>query len=122
MKMWKDTRQVLLHVATNKLLGVDYTLTFAAVMDLGIVKVILVLSRRWNVPAQHGDILSAYVKAEKEKDLDIYMNVPCGMQDAQDVLKQLGVDNAKRTALLLKSHFTVLSKLDDYGANCYIQS
>ena len=95
----------LVACGNKQLLGVDYTLTFAAVMDLGIVKVILVLSRRWNVPAQHGDILSAYVKAEKEKDLDIYMNVPCGMQDAQDVLKQLGVDNAKRTALLLKKSF-----------------
>ena len=37
--------------------------------QLGIVKVILVLSRRWNVPARHGDIPNAYVKAEKEKHL-----------------------------------------------------
>ena len=71
-------------------------------MELGTVKVILVLSRRWNVLARHGDVPNAYVKAEKEKDLDIYMKVPCGMQVAQDVLKQHGVNNAKQLALLLK--------------------
>ena len=55
----------------EQLFGIDYTLTFAAVIELGTVKVILVLSRRWNVPARHDDVTNAYVKAEKEKDLDI---------------------------------------------------
>ena len=64
----------------KQLFGVIYTLTFAAVMELGIVNVIRVLSRRWNVPARHGDVPNAYVKADTEKDLDIYMKVPRGMQ------------------------------------------
>ena len=44
---------------------VDYTLTLATVMDLGTVKLILVLSRRWNAAARHGDVPNAYVKAER---------------------------------------------------------
>ena len=40
-------------------------------MELVTVKVILVLSRRWNVPARRGDVPNAYVNADKEKDLDI---------------------------------------------------
>ena len=60
------------------MLGVDYTLTFAAVMELATVNLILVLSGRWNVPARHGDVPNAYVKAEKEEHLDIYMKVPMG--------------------------------------------
>ena len=71
-------------------------------MELGTVKVILVLSRRWNVPARHGDVPNAYVKADKEKDLDIYMKIPRGMQVNQDVLNKHGVKETKHLALLLK--------------------
>ena len=49
----------------EQVLRVKYTLTFSEVMDLGTVKLILVLSRRWNVPARHGDVPNAYVKAER---------------------------------------------------------
>ena len=35
--------------------------------------------------ARHGDILSAYVKSDKVKDLDIYMIVSSGVQVGQDV-------------------------------------
>ena len=86
----------------EQLFGIDYTLTFAAVIELGTVKVILVLSRRWNVPARHVDVSNAYVKAEKEKDLDIYMKVPSGMQVSQDILDEHGVKHPKHLALLLK--------------------
>ena len=58
-------KERLVACGNEHLFGVDYTLTFAAVMDLSTVKVILVLSRRWNVPARHGDVPNAYVKAEK---------------------------------------------------------
>ena len=34
---------------------------------------------------------NAYVKADKEKDLDIYMKVPRGIQLNQDVLNKHGV-------------------------------
>ena len=86
----------------EQLFGIDYTLTFAAVMELGTEKVISVLSHRWSVPARHGDVPSAYVKAEKEKDLDIYMKVPSGMQVSQDILDEHGVKHPKHLGLLLK--------------------
>ena len=44
---------------------VNYQLTFAAVMDMSTVKVILALSAIWGVPEKHGDIPNAYVKGEK---------------------------------------------------------
>ena len=39
--------------------GIDYQLTFAAVMDMSTVKVIIALAATWNVPAKHGDIPNA---------------------------------------------------------------
>nr|CCA24647.1 hypothetical protein PITG_05283 [Albugo laibachii Nc14] len=66
----------LVACGNEQLFGVDYTLKFAAVMELSKVKVILVISRRWNVPARHGDVPNAYVKTEKEPHLDVYMKVP----------------------------------------------
>ena len=64
----------------EQVFSVGYNLTFAAVMDSVTVKLILVLSRRWNVPTRYGDVPNAYVKAEKEQDLDILLKVPRGMQ------------------------------------------
>ena len=62
-----DRYKARLVVCENEqVFGANYTLTFAAVMDLGTVKLILVLSRRCNVPACHGDVPNAYVKARKE--------------------------------------------------------
>lgn len=43
------------------MLGGNYNLTFAAVMELSTVKVILALAATWEVPAKHGDIPNAYV-------------------------------------------------------------
>lgn len=60
----------------EQVFSVDHTLTFAAVMDLGTVNLILVLPRRWNVPARYGDVPNAYITAEKEEYLDIYFKVP----------------------------------------------
>uniref|UniRef100_A0AAV1UE71 Reverse transcriptase Ty1/copia-type domain-containing protein n=1 Tax=Peronospora matthiolae TaxID=2874970 RepID=A0AAV1UE71_9STRA len=49
-------------------------------MELSTVKVILVLALRWGVPARHGGIPNAYVKADKEEHLDIYLAIPQGMK------------------------------------------
>ncbi|CAI5723653.1 unnamed protein product [Peronospora farinosa] len=81
---------------------VDYNLTFAAVMDLRTVKRILMLSRRWKVPARHGDVPNAYVKAEKEEHLDIYMKVPKGMTLDGEEIKGLESRSTNDLALLLK--------------------
>uniref|UniRef100_A0AAV1T7Z6 Reverse transcriptase Ty1/copia-type domain-containing protein n=1 Tax=Peronospora matthiolae TaxID=2874970 RepID=A0AAV1T7Z6_9STRA len=71
-------------------------------MDLVTVKLILVLSERWNVPARHGDVPNAYVKAEKEEQLDIFMKVPKGMQITKEELQGFGVESPGEVALLLK--------------------
>ncbi|OWY93993.1 putative mitochondrial protein [Phytophthora megakarya] len=57
-------------------LGVDYCVTFAAVIDMSGVKLLLALARKWRVPAKHGDVPNAYVKADKEAELVIYIRVP----------------------------------------------
>ncbi|CAI5703653.1 unnamed protein product [Peronospora effusa] len=49
---------------------------------------------RWNVPARHGDVPNAYVKAEKEEHLDIYMKVPKGMVLSDQELKLHGVETS----------------------------
>ena len=51
--------------------GVNYMLTFAGVIELSTCKIIFALVRLWGVPAKHGDIPNAYVKAEMEDGLDI---------------------------------------------------
>ena len=51
------------------LFGIDYGLTFAVVMEFSTAKYILVLMMRWGVPAKHGDIPNAYVKADKDHHL-----------------------------------------------------
>ena len=84
-----------------QLFGVDYTLTFAAVMDLGTVKLILVLSRRCNVPARHDAVPNAYVKAKKEGCLDIYMKVPKGMAVKENEMKDLNAKTPNDLAQLL---------------------
>ena len=38
---------------------IDYNLTFAAVMGLSTVKVILALAATWVAPVEHGDIPNA---------------------------------------------------------------
>ncbi|CEG42617.1 FOG: Transposon-encoded proteins with TYA, reverse transcriptase, integrase domains in various combinations [Plasmopara halstedii] len=82
--------------------GNDYALTFAAVMVMSIVQVILGLAARRGVPAKLGDIPSAYVNADKEKDLEILLHVPSGMDIKDKQLKKLGATNASEVALELK--------------------
>lgn len=66
--------------------GVDYLMTFAAVMEKGTVKVILALVVTWGVPAKDGDIPNAYMKANKEDHLDIFLSVPFGMEIGEEKL------------------------------------
>ncbi|POM64836.1 Integrase catalytic core protein [Phytophthora palmivora] len=82
--------------------GVNYSVTFAAVIDMTSVKVIFVLARKWRVSAKHGDVLNAYVKADKEEDLRIYIKVPQGMKISEEILKKLGVEKDAEVALELK--------------------
>ncbi|KAE9257674.1 hypothetical protein PR003_g35200, partial [Phytophthora rubi] len=54
-------------------------------------KIILVVSRIWKVPARHGDVPSAYVKAKKEAELVIMLVIPTGMEFTEEQLRALGV-------------------------------
>jgi len=92
----------LVACGNEQLYGIDYNLTFAAVMELSTVKVILVFARRWRMPARHGDISNAYVKAEKEQQLEIYLSIPKGMIVPKEVLRACGVSSYKKLALRLK--------------------
>lgn len=56
-------------------------------MDLSTVKVILALAASWGVPAAHGDILNAYVKAHKKPYLRIFLQLPRGMRVSEETLR-----------------------------------
>ncbi|GMF57806.1 unnamed protein product [Phytophthora fragariaefolia] len=70
---------------------INYGVTFAAVIEMTSMTLILVLARKWRVPAKHGDVPNAYVKAEKEAELDIYLRIPQGMVIPKELLEKLGV-------------------------------
>jgi len=80
--MWNLT-----HCATIKLVacgneqtyGINYEDTFAPVLDLATMRLILALSVIWGYPARHGDIPAAYTRAAIETQNDIYMYPPHGM-------------------------------------------
>lgn len=56
----------LVACGNEQVFGFIYGLTFAAAMEISKVKVKVVFVLRWGVPARHGDIPNAYVKASKE--------------------------------------------------------
>ena len=91
----------LVTCGNEQVFGVDYQLTFAAVMDMSTVKVILALSAIWGVPAKHGDIPNAYVKAEKESHLEILVHIPQAMEVSEETLKTIGATNKKEVLLEL---------------------
>ncbi|POM67581.1 Retrotransposon like protein [Phytophthora palmivora] len=82
--------------------GVNYGITFAGVIEMTSVKQILVLARKWRVPAKFGDVPNVYVKAEKEADLDIFIHVPKGMTILDEVMKRLGVTSSDELMLELR--------------------
>eukprot|EP00644_Phytophthora_capsici_P019545 jgi/Phyca11/133583/e_gw1.570.7.1 len=60
------------------------------------------LARKWRVPAKHGDVPNAYVKADKEAELDIYIRVPQGMKVSEEIKRRLGVVSDKELVLELQ--------------------
>nr|CCA25836.1 AlNc14C325G10624 [Albugo laibachii Nc14] len=56
----------------------------------------------WRVQAQHGDKANAYVKAEKEPELNIYLRISQGMSVNQYTLKSYKVERKDELALELK--------------------
>ncbi|KAE9354148.1 hypothetical protein PF008_g4659 [Phytophthora fragariae] len=98
--------------------GVDYTYTFSAVLDMESGKIILVVSRIWKVPARHGDVPSAYVKAKKEAELVIMRVIPTGMEFTEEQLRALGVKSKYELALLLEKGSTGSSSRTGCGTSC----
>ncbi|KAG6616520.1 Integrase catalytic core protein [Phytophthora cinnamomi] len=82
--------------------GVNYSVTFAAVIEMSSVKLILALARKWRVPAKHGDVPNAYVEARKEAELAIYIRILQGMAIPEEILKQLGVTSDDELVLELE--------------------
>uniref|UniRef100_A0AAV1VA15 Reverse transcriptase Ty1/copia-type domain-containing protein n=1 Tax=Peronospora matthiolae TaxID=2874970 RepID=A0AAV1VA15_9STRA len=90
----------LVACGNEQVFGVDYQLTIAAVMDMSTLKVILALAAIWGVPAKHGDIPNAYVKADKEAHLAILLQVPQAMKIDQDALKMIGAPTKKELVIV----------------------
>ncbi|GMF44998.1 unnamed protein product [Phytophthora fragariaefolia] len=82
--------------------GVNHGVTFAAVIEMSSVKLILVLARKWRVPAKHGDVPNAYVKAKKEAELAIYIRIPQGMEVSDEIVRQLGATSVGELVLELE--------------------
>ena len=83
------------------MLGRDYNLKFAAVLDMTSGKIIVAVDRLWDVRASHFDVPSAYLKAYKEEEIEIYMRVLEGMTISVDQLRRLNVTDASDTCLRL---------------------
>ncbi|POM72693.1 LOW QUALITY PROTEIN: Hypothetical protein PHPALM_10559 [Phytophthora palmivora] len=74
-------------------------ITFAEVADMFSVKLIGGLARK--VPAKHGDVPNAYVKADKEAGLVIYIRLLKEMTISEDTKKKLGVASDDNLVLKL---------------------
>ena len=86
----------------GQIFGTEYTLTFAAVMDMTSMKVILVLALHYKVPARHFDVPSAYVKADKNDGSTIHLRIPDGMSFTAEELQAMGVTSSAQLCLRLE--------------------
>ena len=92
----------LVACGNEQVFGRDYNVTFAAVMEMSRVKLILALARIWKVPTHHGDILNAYVKTDKEPELNIFLRIPQGTEVDHDTLRSFQVERKDELSLKLK--------------------
>ncbi|KAG2802763.1 hypothetical protein PC118_g17799 [Phytophthora cactorum] len=58
---------------------------------------------------------SAYVKADKEGDIEILLHIPLGMMISEVLLKLLGVKVKRELALRLKKGLCIYGKVEDDG-------
>ncbi|OWZ16104.1 Methylmalonate-semialdehyde dehydrogenase [Phytophthora megakarya] len=85
----------------EQVLGVNYTLTFAAVLEMTSGKVIFAFARIWGVRARHGDVPNAYVKAMTEEGIEIVLVIPKGMDISKETMADLGANDLKELGLRL---------------------
>ena len=91
----------LVDCGNEQVFGVDYQLTFAAVMNVSAVKVILALAAICGVPAKHGCIPNVCVKADKKEHQAFLLHVYQAKDVSADTLRKLGVEHKKNVALEL---------------------
>jgi hypothetical protein len=80
----------LVACGNEQVYGESYSQTFAPVMDIATVRYIFAMGVVWKVPPRHGDVPNAYVRAEGEEGIEIYMYVPKGMTLTAEELKSGG--------------------------------
>lgn len=108
----------LVACGNEKVFGFDFGLTFAVVMKRITVRVFLVFALSWGVPARHGDAPNAYVKADTEQHLVIYLETAQGMEIGGDLLRKLGVSGKGKLTLRLRNHRMICVKRAGCGATC----
>nr|CCA27058.1 putative polyprotein [Albugo laibachii Nc14] len=86
----------------EKKLGVDFFITFAMVMNMSTVKIVLALAVILGVPAQYGDVPNAYAQADKESGMDIFLHVPSKMAFIIHEIQKFGAKNPGELILRLK--------------------
>lgn len=101
----------------DQVFGRDYKITFGEVINMSSNKLILSLARKWRVPAKHGDMTNAYVKAEKEPDLRIFLRIPQGMKIKREVVESLSAASENDLALELRKAVYGLEHLGHLWSN-----
>ena len=61
-------------------------------MDMCTARLIMAIAEIWGVPPRHGDIPNAYVRAEGEEGIRIYLHIPKGMTLTKEEEAQAGHD------------------------------
>nr|CCA19525.1 GK15001 putative [Albugo laibachii Nc14] len=92
----------LVACGNEEVLGVNFLLTFTAVLDMTSAKAIFSIAWIWRVPARHFDVPSAYVRAAKEEGVDIHLYIPDGMNFTSEELSKHGVSTTKDLSLCME--------------------
>ena len=92
----------LVACGNEQMLGVNFLLTFAAVLDITSAKAIFAIAWIWRVPSRHSDVPSAYVRAAKEDGVDIHLFIPDGMDFTPEGMSEYGVRMFKDLSLCLE--------------------
>ena len=81
--------------------GIDYTFTFAAVMEVDCVRVVIVFAVRWRVAVKHGDVPNAFAKASLREH--ICVEIPDGFDVSKYFPDHPLLGNPSARLKLLKS-------------------
>lgn len=71
------------------------------------------------LPAKYGDNSNAFVKADKEEDFEIYVQVPRGMSVADKSLKDIGARSTRELVLQLRRSMYELNQAGCLWYSCY---